>query len=741
MNVILLGSQFLTENSNGNFKRTVLGQVYLETFAEEFNDADKQRMQNSNISINQAYSMWAVNQRFKNMFKQINVGDIVLFYSMSKYHHCAKVKYVFEGQYPNIAEELWSNDKYEQLFIIEELVEINYSREVIHEKMGEKIDNKIINGIKIASAPNWDFVNNLLTKPVKNNTNEHSVKQYGSISGDSGTSDRIAEVDHLSRATLIEKVAQFYIEFTQQYDSGNKNLNKEEKKEQLKPQLFLGIFGKWGKGKSSFVSLLHKEIKKQTNSHLDKETQTYILANIDCSLVDQKETLWLNIINKIIEELEEKRKDGNNRDTDTKNPFKWITRTKFFDVSHFQIKFNNLNVLKVLWAKKILTFFYIILIVLSANFLLLNPPTEFKFDLKNIGGILTLGTLIITVIKTFDFRLGQILLPNKHTQVTSSYFKSQDEFKQLLQITENSLQKNQKLRILITLDEIDRMNKSLLPELMECLQLFKAIEQPERVSLQFIFSFNHDIVFPNIGKSLTMNDPYLLVNSLSEPFLSRDTVYGTTRTNSYQLGKEYMDKYLDISIYLNNIESYSDMVDNIFEVEQVSTQDDQYMSNLELEKEKYASQDIDTSNSSVKEDNASDSATSNSTIVSSFTDEEIKFIKASIDKNKEHIEPRKLHRLKNALILIKNVDLDTKDLSVESEEELEMFVSEFLKDHDDFIEGKTGLRNTYKILKSAHYFLDKRPVLQQTVENQIQYPTDIMYFSMNKSKDSQIEHN
>ncbi|KGI86308.1 hypothetical protein JY98_08715 [Exiguobacterium mexicanum] len=693
MNVILLGSQYLAEKSNGNFQRTVINRVPLIEHKTEFSEKDKNALQNAGLSFNQSYPMWAVNKMFSEIFNEISIGDIVLFYSKNRYHHCAKVKYVFEGQYSKIAEKLWTEDKYNQLLILEELAEIDYARDVIHENMGEPINDFIVTGIRISSNPNFEFVKRL---PLT------FSRQQDLISGDKGATDQIAKKDYLARENLINKIAQFYIGFTQK----NSNETKSEG-----TQLFLGVFAKWGKGKSSFIHLLHEEIKKQVNQSGNKK-QTYIITKVDCSLVDQKETLWLNILNLIIDEMEQKRKEikAQEKQTGVKglNPFKWKSSIRIPGFSNYELRFNLSNIVKVLLGKRLLITFYILLA--AASFILIDPPSEFKLDVKNTSGIVTLTMLLVTIVKTFNLRLGQIFLPNKYTQVTNSYFKSKDEFEQLLKITEKLLKDDHSIRILITLDEIDRMNKSLLPELMECLQLFKGIKQTNRVSLQFLFSFNHDIVFPNIGKSLTMNDPYLLVDSFAESFRNRDTVHGTTRINSYQLGKEYMDKYLDLSIYLDDIPSYNDLVDNIFKVSSDSN-------SLNIKNEMTENSDVDYTeveleiNSEINEENDVNNTSSEKAfqpdIISSFTKEELSLIKEAIEKQKEYVEPRKLIRLNNVLILIKNLDLDKAELSKESENELAIFVYEFLSDSDD-VDGNSMNRQDYKILKSAPYFLDKR---------------------------------
>ncbi|WP_214821011.1 MULTISPECIES: P-loop NTPase fold protein [unclassified Exiguobacterium] len=728
MNVILLGSQFLAENSNGNFLRTVLKSVNLAEYSQELNETDKLKMEERNVSIHKSYSMWAVNQKYKSIFKKIAPGDIVLFYSRNRYHHCAKVKYVFEGLYPEIAESLWKEAKYDQLFILEDLSEIDFSREVVHENMGEKIEDRIISGIKIASNPNPEFVRQL---PLV------LSRRQNLISGDKGTTDKIAKKDYLSRKNLIKKVAQFYVGFTQ------KSIKSDTDPKET--QLFLGVFGKWGKGKSSFIHLLHEEVSKQAEL-VGNKNQTYILANIDCSLIDQKETLWLNILNSIIGEMEQKRKEIKNKEkkngSKELNPFNKRTLIKLPGLSSYELRFNLNNIGKVLLGKKLLIVFYIVLGCLT--FLLIDPPSEFKLDLKNTSGIITLTMLLVTIIKTFNLKLGQIFLPNKYTQTMNSYFKSKDEFEQLLQITDRLLKKDHSIRILITLDEIDRMNKNLLPELMECLQLFKGIKQTNRVSLQFLLSFNHDIVFPHIGKSLTMNDPYLFVNSFPESFLIRDTVYGTTRINSYQLGKEYMDKYLDLSIYLDDVPSYNDLVDKIFSV-------DNEMNLLDVRNTKNENINInylvnmDEKNGEIaetKEDYLDDNSSREyleSEIVSSFTFEEISLIKNAVEKQKEYVEPRKLIRLNNALILIKNLDLDNSELTKESEIELASFVSEFLNDLNISLEDGNITQYNYQIFKSAHFFLDKRSHFNPESKkhlNMLNQKMNLLFLNKNNEKKS-----
>lgn len=693
MNIVLLASQYLSRESNGRFASTVIEQVALKKYENEFSESEKLEMRKHSVSLSRSYSIWAVNKHYKKAFEEINPGDIALFYSDSKYHHCARIKYTSKEDYPEIANLLWADDRYSQLLILEDLVEVEYSREVMHEILGMSKGDRIQQGIRVVKEPSHEFLNQLL-----NTLNTSEKKRYGQMSGNQGASDKIAKEDYLSRKKLIEGVAQFYIGFT------NKEVDSDEKNERSSDnnKLFLGIFGKWGKGKSSFIHLLHKEIENQSTA-AEKSQPTYILTNVDCSLIDRKETLWRNILHSVIHEMEETRKKVKlkvrKNPQEFVNPFKSISSIRLPGYSLIEVLFNLKNVWKMLLGHKMLILFYILLI--GASFALIDPPNEFELDSKNMAGVISFTTLLVTIAKTFKFKLGQLFLPNKYNQVTNSYFKSKEEFEQLIQITEKMLKKDHELRILITLDEIDRMNNSLLPELMECLQLFKAINQTNKVSLQFVISCNHDIVFPNVGNSITMRDPYLLVHSFPEQFHSNDTEIGTTRINSYKLGKEYMDKYLDLSVYLDDIPSFDNLIDKTFEVSNeendgVNDSNDEEIYSIDDE-----TRDVGSKNTT---SNSTQDVPVQMKLEDKFTEKEKHAIKNAIRKLKDQIEPRNLTRLKNALILVKNLDLYGREIDSEYEEDLNMFVSDFLTDSPN----DEDTSYSYKVFESAQYFLDKR---------------------------------
>lgn len=72
------------------------------------------------------------------------------------------------------------------------------------------------------------------------------------------------------------------------------------------------------------------------------------------------------------------------------------------------------------------------------------------------------------------------------------------------------------------LDELDRIHRELLPDIIEFIQLFKGIgmndkqinqeEMKVKVNesvISFSFSFNHDLLFPIIGKNVSLDDQKL----------------------------------------------------------------------------------------------------------------------------------------------------------------------------------------------------------------------------------------
>lgn len=605
-----------------------------------------------------------------------------------------------------LAKYLWGTATHTYIFFLKNVKSIHYSRSEIQTLVGLK-GNYTFFASRILDEQSSDKVLKYLTN-----------SWLGSGNGADAQSDRIASVDKLGRSKLIDNLSDFYKEYTQ--NSSN--------------PFFIGIFGGWGRGKSSFVEMLIQSIKKDEQSNHDV---IHVVSKIDTSLMDKKDAVWLSILSKVIDDVEEQKT--------TSKMFKGIiSRWNFRKPWNFKklnatkMKFNAKNLMRWAWIKKGVLFMYALLSTLSISAIIawIGPSQVFSLDGKTVASWLTVITLIITLIKTIESKAGSILLTSHNKNQESLFFKSKDEFKQLIKILNKNLKKDKTLRILVVLDEVDRMNKELITELIEVIQLFKGIQELDgvekkgigskkkenKVTLNFMFSFNHEIVFPSIGNAISQGKTDLLVDSFSKNMLS-DT--DKKSINRYRLGKEYMDKYLDLSIYLDGQMDLNSLINSLFseqkEENEILNKID-FNDYLDQQIEKFtsssheSSQEVSTSKLSKEQEDVIDeeegfykeggneveSIDTSESILPTFTIEEINIIREECITD---IDPRKIIRLKNTLLLLRmlNGDIQSDQVIDRYHEELREFVKDYL--NNEYTEKN---ENDFSILKGKDFFMDKK---------------------------------
>lgn len=705
--VILLNSG--KEEEGSNFFKTIKNTVDLFDLRNFFDEYEFERIAST---INNAFStqVWAVSEKSNpgNFIK----GDRVLFCANNTYHTVATIDYTLKEPNKALARYLWETDKHVYIFFLKNVKTINFSRGEIQTLVGMK-SNFTLFSSKILDEQSSEKVLKYLTK-----------SWVGSGNGADAQSDKIASVDKLGRSKLIDNLSDFYKEYAR--NSSN--------------PFFIGIFGGWGRGKSSFVEMLIQSIKKDESPNHDV---VHVVSKIDTSLMDKKDAVWLSILSKVIDDVEEQKT--------TSKMFKGIISRWNFrkpwnlnKLNATKMQFNAKNLMRWAWIKKGVLFTYALLSILSVSAIILwiGPAQVFSLDGKTIASWLTVITLIITMIKTIESKAGSILLTSHNKNRESLFFKSKDEFKQLIKILNKNLKKDKTLRILVVLDEVDRMNKELITELIEVIQLFKGIQELDsvekkglgskkkenKVTLNFMFSFNHEIVFPSIGNAISQGEKELLVDSFSKNMIS-DSVEKSI--NRYRLGKEYMDKYLDLSIYLDGQMDLNSLINSLFSEQKEESKllnkidfndyiDQQiekftsssHESSQEVSTSKLSKEQEDVISEEVNNDreggfykeggNEIESIDTSESILPTFTIEEINIIREECIAD---IDPRKIIRLKNTLILLRmlNDDIQSDQVIDRYHEELREFVKGYL--NNEYTE-KT--ENDFSILKGKDFFMDKK---------------------------------
>ncbi|HFK1748542.1 MULTISPECIES: GIY-YIG nuclease family protein [Bacillus cereus group] len=488
--------------------------------------------------------------------------------------------------------------------------------------------------------------------------------------GEDGLSDQVASNDLLGRELLVNELSSFYTE----YNEGNST------------PLYMGIFSRWGMGKSSFIEMLTKNIEAT-----ESETNKYLVCKVDCSLFHKKEKLWITILNKLLDEISTMKKKKISKKQERAEEQDKVFKCNFFS---FKTKFflnNLLSWLKRRWKLITLLFLSLIGIYYLITKSFPNAPIIPK-DYKETTALLTVITLVFTLIKTRTLIFKQNVFLQDDRNEESSFIRSTKEYEQLISLI-NKIKKKKNLKILLVLDEMDRMHKDLLPDIIELIQLFKGLNNKQFIKksnaendnsdesvISFIFSFNQDMLFPVIGKSVSLDDNQLFINSYRNYEGYVEGQGKDAYLNFYKLGKEYMDKYLDLTVYLEEEIDYTKLMEELFkEDKEIGDNKSEKLpaDNDEGEMLEQANGEV----GSVQQSAQHSSLNSNRQKSPSFTELEIKVIRETVRKNASKVEPRKVKRLKNALILLKklNKEIDSKALENVYEEELKRFILNFLE--------------------------------------------------------------
>ncbi len=557
----------------------------------------------------------------------------------------------------------------------------------------------------------WIFQKNILLNLIQN---VKRIKEFSlnliSPNGEGAVNDRITHIDLLDRDNLIRELSNFYIEYSEQNPF----------------PFYFGIFGRWGMGKSSVNEILTKKIQEHSS-----EEYEYLVLKTDCSLFHKKDKLWISILNDLLDLLskEEVKKE--------------VFQSKF---PSFKMKFfwgNLKSWLKGNWWSwsfllPIISLIYILYGLYTASFPTMLQPKDFK----ETAAMVSIVTFIYGLLKTVSLLIKQNIFLRDNRNENSSYVQSLKEFKQLINLMNNT-KKKKNIKILIILDELDRLHKDLLPDIIELIQIFKGLnnnsaadkDNEEKTKkenssvISFVFSFNHDILFPVIGSNVALNDKQLLVSSYRKYKGFVEEKENDAYIDYYKLGKEFMDKYLDLSIYLEREIDYTRLVKELFgEKNEPNISNRVKESELSMRNEyvKVEEDGVHDPSASIQKQqevvggNLSNQSNINKNKFSSFSELEMEVIVGTINKYAAKVEPRKVIRLKNALIMLKKLNqevyIETNSLY---REELEKFIVEFL-DINDLEEKGTNKHvekqrnretcngiNNNKVLKFTEYFIHK----------------------------------
>ncbi|KWU68194.1 hypothetical protein AWW70_00005 [Bacillus mycoides] len=532
--------------------------------------------------------------------------------------------------------------------------------------------------------------------------------------GKDAQSDKITEKDLLGRDVLVKELSDFYTEYTDNNHSS----------------FYLGIFARWGMGKSSIVQMLSNAIKERKS-----DKNEYLVCKVDCSVFDKKDQLWVSILNQLIDEISKGKDKNKDKAKEDRFNFKWkfiSFKTRFFARNFWEWLKGKNRWISILGIGSIFGF-----IIYKFMPLLMGESQ----NLREITFLITIVTACYTLVKSISSIFKENVFLTDNRSIDNTYSRSVNEYKLLLNLL-NGVPKKKDIKILLILDELDRIHKDLLPDIIECIQLFKSLneerllekqknnnnETNNKSTISCVFSFNHDVLFPIIGRNISLEDKQLFIQSYKN---YNGFVEGKDKdvyVNYYKLGKEYMDKYLDLSLYLEDSIDYRNLVDHLFDGNDIEGDNEGtnkesarlFEGHDELESEELMQrfgdqeglEDIATKEQSEYPVELEVPEERN---VPSFTLTERQVIKDTICKYASDVEPRKIIRLKNALLLLKKLNKEKEDvMDIEKKKELQKFIIDFLeidisdKNKNVEIAATVEESSDNKYLKYTNYFIHNK---------------------------------
>lgn len=301
--------------------------------------------------------------------------------------------------------------------------------------------------------------------------------------------------------------------------------------------LAIGIYGKWGRGKSTFVGLIEEsleainnEVKEKQSKAAEKYKKSHIIK-FNPTEYDDHKMIWYSILKEVYIKYEAETK--------------FIGRIRFTYRSLFPSMKNNIF-LYLLGAILIASFMGVYFLEFDKYDSLIENIKNSKWYINIItaGLFITTATqLIVPLIKKIMFIikplsnkvLKQILIPDFKTKLGT-----REEVKQSLdKLIKIWLKKDE--NIILVVDELDRCSEKTIVEFFSALQLFVSSD-----SIIKVISMNEELV----SLALANNNLFFLKD-------------GATRDDKLAYGYEYLQKYISIPIRLKRHNDYKYFLENL----------------------------------------------------------------------------------------------------------------------------------------------------------------------------------
>jgi hypothetical protein len=304
-------------------------------------------------------------------------------------------------------------------------------------------------------------------------------------------------------------------------------------KKTLSP-LTIGIFGKWGEGKSSFLNLISDELEKiNVNRKNDKNIQSGYnkthIVRFDASEYDDQDRIWYSMLSQLFAKYEEERKFTSK----IRYGYGMLIKTFKENMSSFAIN--------------------LIIIITFSLWVYFNSKGKTVMELlsdnsylTNIIGIISTiavaSNIIIPSLKKVKF-LTKPLSEKVMTQLKYPDYKdllgTREKVKESLDMLVNVWVKNSGDKIVIMVDELDRCSRKTIVEFFDALQLFLPVK-----SLIYVISINQEA----ISFALASNNTH---------FFEQEVI---SNKEKLEFGKEYLEKYITVPYHLPTETNYEDYI-------------------------------------------------------------------------------------------------------------------------------------------------------------------------------------
>lgn len=314
-------------------------------------------------------------------------------------------------------------------------------------------------------------------------------------------STKVIQSDLLDREKLAESIAKLII-------------NQEDNSD-----LSIGILGKWGSGKTTFLNMIHTKLKDENK---------VVLFN--ASKYDDQEQIWFSLLSAV-----SKKYLSNGMEVSQK--FKFLYKS-----------LKEKKELSAIYIPGILTVIYFLTILLILKFHV--DKTLLPLYTVASSGI---GYLALKSIKKSYKSLEKYFLSTNEQMLKQLRYPN---YRELLGTRENVrtelavfqnliVSKKTKLKnLVIMIDELDRCSEKTIKSFFSSIEAF--IDIP---GIIFIFSFNPDIVYPAINNNLE-------------------------NTSNPNVGIEFIEKYVNLFLTLPSVTSYKryieSLLNNIISVDDVN---------------------------------------------------------------------------------------------------------------------------------------------------------------------------